>query len=242
MYDASQTPLPDNFLPEHPFDNGDLHNRDESLLDIPRDPELIRQAIAAYYGMISEVDSEIGRILDTLDQQGLFENTIIVFAGDNGLALGAHGLLGKQNLYEESMRIPMVFVGPGIAANVVSEQFAQLHDLMPTLAALLGIDPPASSEGSALLGANAAAFSRPAAYFQYYEYHRGIRTADRWKLIGYHLTVPGPLFDRVQLFDLNADPKELNDLSAVDAYQTKLSALQSLLASERARHDDPLVK
>jgi arylsulfatase A-like enzyme len=242
MYDASQTPLPDNFLPEHPFDNGDLHNRDESLLDIPRDPELIKKEIAAYYGMITEVDSEIGRILDTLDQQGLFENTIIVFAGDNGLALGAHGLLGKQNLYEESMRIPMVFVGPGIAANVVSEQFAQLHDLMPTVAALLGIDPPASSEGSALLGTNANAFSRPAAYFQYYEYHRGIRTADRWKLIGYHLTVPGPLFDRVQLFDLNADPKELNDLSAVGAYQTKLSALESLLASERVRHDDPLVK
>ena len=140
------------------------------------------------------------------------------------------------------MRIPMVFVGPGIAANVVSAQFAQLHDLMPTVAALLGIDPPASSEGSALLGANAAAFSRPTAYFQYYDLHRGIRTADRWKFIGYRLTVPGPQFDRVQLFDLNADPRELNDLSAVDAYQTKLSALQSLLASQRARYDDPLVK
>ena len=95
---------------------------------IPRDPELIRQQIAAYYGMITEVDCEMGRILDTLEQRGLFENTIIVFAGDNGLALGAHGLLGKQNLYEESMRIPMIFVGPGIAANVVSEQFAQLPD------------------------------------------------------------------------------------------------------------------
>jgi arylsulfatase A-like enzyme len=242
MYDASQIPLPDNFLPEHPFDNGDLHNRDESLLEIPRDPELVRKEIAAYYGMITEVDSEIGRILDTLDQQGLFENTIIVFAGDNGLALGAHGLLGKQNLYEESMRIPMVFVGPGIAANVVSEQYAQLHDIMPTVAALLGIDPPASSEGSALLGASAATFSRPTGYFQYSSLHRGIRTADRWKLIGYRLTVEGAQFDRVQLFDLNTDPKELNDLSTVDGYQTKLSALESLLASERARYDDPLVK
>jgi arylsulfatase A-like enzyme len=242
MYDASQTPLPDNFLPEHPFDNGDLHNRDESLLDIPRDPALVRKEIAAYYGMISEVDSEIGRILDTLEQQGLFDNTIIVFAGDNGLALGAHGLLGKQNLYEESMRIPMIFVGPGIAANVVTEQFAQLPDIMPTVAALLGIDPPASSEGSALLGAHATAFSRATAYFQYTNLHRGIRTTDHWKLIGYRLTVPGPQFDRVQLFDLNADPKEVNDLSMVDAYQTKLSGLQSLLDSERARHDDPLLK
>ena len=172
-----------------------------------RDPELVRQQIAAYYGMISEVDSEMGRILDTLEQRGLFENTIIVFAGDNGLALGAHGLLGKQNLYEESMRIPMIFVGPGIAANVVSEQFAQLPDIMPTVAALLGIEPPASSEGSVLLGAGAAAFSRPTAYFQYMDLHRGIRTADHWKLIGYRLTVPGPQFDRVQLFDLNAGPE-----------------------------------
>ena len=242
MYDASQTPLPVNFLPEHPFDNGDLHNRDESLLDIPRDPELIKKAIAAYYGMISEVDSEIGRILDTLDQQGLFENTIIVFAGDNGLALGAHGLLGKQNLYEESMRIPMVFVGPGIAANVVSEQFAQLHDLMPTRRGaardrstrVLRRQRPPGRQRRRLFPAHRL--------LSVHESHRGIRTADQWKLIGYHLTVPGPLFDRVQLFDLNADPKELNDLSAVDGYQTKLSALQSLLASERARHDDPLVK
>ena len=113
---------------------------------------------------------------------------------------------------------------------------------MPTIAALLGIDPPASSEGSALLGVKAAAFSRATGYFQYMDLHRGIRTTDNWKLIGYHLTVPGPQFDRVQLFDLSSDPKEINDLSAVDGYQTKLSALQSLLASERARHDDPLVQ
>ena len=241
MYDWTQIPLPDNFLPEHPFDNGELHNRDEDLEPMPRDPDVIRQQIAAYYGMISEVDFEIGRILDTLEQRGLLDHTIIFFAGDNGLALGAHGLLGKQNLYEESLRIPMIFAGPGATASTVDERFISLFDVMPTVASMLGISPPVTSEGSAFLGA-AAAFSRPDGYYQYRDIHRAIRTSDRWKLIGYRLTATGAAFDRVQLFNLDADPIEMNDLSARDEYQVKLTELQSLLATERARYDDPLVQ
>ncbi len=241
MYDPNQTPLPDNFLPEHPFDNGELHNRDEDLLPIPRDPALVRKEIAAYYGMISEVDAQIGRILDTLAEQKLLDQTMIIFAGDNGLALGSHGLLGKQNVYDDSVRVPMIITGPGIAANVVSDRFAFLHDLLPTVAALLGLAPPVSSQGNALLGANAA-LPRQIAYHQYHDIHRAIRTADHWKLIGYRLTVTGAQFDRMQLFNLNVDPSEMNDLSMADAYQAKLAELQSLLASERALYDDPLLQ
>jgi arylsulfatase A-like enzyme len=240
-YDPEQIPLPDNFLPEHPFDNGELDNRDEDLLSRPRDPVQIRKEIAAYYGMISEVDSEIGRILDTLAQQGQLDNTIVVFAGDNGLALGAHGLLGKQNLYEESLRVPMIMAGPGIAANVIDQRFAFLFDILPTLASLLGLDPPASSEGSALLGAHAA-FSRPNGYFQYRDLQRAIRGPDLWKLIGYRLTATGANFDRLQLYNLSVDPSEMNDLSTVDDYQAKLAELQAQLAVERARYQDPLVQ
>ena len=241
MYDPSQTALPDNFLPEHPFDNGELHNRDEDLLPLPRDPDQVRKEIAAYYGMISEVDAEIGRILDALVEQKLLDQTIIIFAGDNGLALGSHGLLGKQNVYDDSVRVPMIIAGTGIASNVVDEKFAFLHDLMPTVATLLGLDPPTSSEGNPLLGPGAA-LSRQNAYHQYLDIHRGIRTADRWKLIGYRLTVPGPRFDRMQLFNLNVDPSEIDDLSMTDEYQAKLAELQSLLANQRALYDDPLVK
>jgi arylsulfatase A-like enzyme len=241
MYDAEQIPLPDNFLPEHPFDNGELHNRDEDLLPIPRDPEQIRKEIAAYYGMISEVDAEMGRILDTLEQQGLFGTTIVVFAGDNGLALGAHGLLGKQNLYEESIRVPLIMAGPGIAANTIDTRFAYLSDILPTVASLLGLAPPASSEGSALLGAKAA-FSRPNGYFQFRDLERALRTPDLWKLVGYRLTATGAQFDRMQLYDLSIDPSELDDLSRSDEYQSKISELLSLLAIERARYDDPLLQ
>jgi arylsulfatase A-like enzyme len=241
MYDPEQIPLPDNFLPEHPFDNGELDNRDEELLPWPRDPAQVRKEIAAYYGMISEVDAEMGRILDTLAEKGLLDNTLVVFAGDNGLALGAHGLLGKQNLYEESLRVPMIMAGPGVAANVVDHRFAYLSDILPTVASLLGLAPPSSSEGSALLGAKQVS-PRPNGYFQYRDLQRAIRSSDLWKLIGYRLTATGAEFDRLQLFDLNLDPSEVKDLSAVDAYQTKISELQSALAVERARYGDPLVQ
>ena len=183
----AEAQLPDNFLPEHPFDNGELHNRDEDLLPIPRDPVLVRKEIAAYYGMISEVDAQIGRILDALEQQNLRDRTLVIFAGDNGLALGSHGLLGKQNVYDDSVRVPMIISGPGIAANVVSDRFAYLHDLLPTVASLLGIDPPMSSQGNALLNANAAR-PRQVAYHQYRDLHRAIRTVDDLKFIGYRLT------------------------------------------------------
>ncbi len=241
MYDPEQTPLPDNFLPEHPFDNGELHNRDEDLLPIPRDPAQVKQQIAAYYGMISEVDAQIGRILDTLEERSLLDRTLIFFAGDNGLALGSHGLLGKQNVYDDSVRVPMILAGPGIAANAIDGRFVYLHDLLPTVAALLGLAPPASSQGNALLGAGAA-FSRQNAYHQYRDLHRAIRTADHWKIIGYRLTATGAQFDRLQLFNLSVDPSEMNDLSAADEYQAKLTDLQSLLAGERARYDDPLLQ
>jgi arylsulfatase A-like enzyme len=191
--------------------------------------------------MISEVDFEIGRILDTLEEQHLSDRTLVVFAGDNGLALGAHGLLGKQNLYEETLRVPMIMVGPGIAASVVDDRYAYLSDVMATVASLLDLAPPASNEGSALLGTNVA-FSRPNGYFQYRDIHRAIRTADHWKLIGYRLTATGVDFDRMQLYNLDDDPIEMNDLSRVDGGQGKLAELQSLLAAERARYDDPLVQ
>jgi hypothetical protein len=109
------------------------------------------------------------------------------------------------------------------------------------VAALLKLDPPATSEGNALLG-DSAALSRTNTYHQYLDLHRGIRTADHWKLIGYRLTSTGAQFDRMQLFNLGVDPSEMNDLSTADEYQSKLGEMQSLLAGERTRYDDPLVQ
>src|SRR5690606_27401033 len=104
-HDPAGISLPPNFLPQHPFDNGDLQVRDELLLPHPRTPEAVTNEIALYYDMIAEMDAQVGRIVETLEKTGLKENTLIVFAGDNGLAVGQHGLLGKQNLYEHSIRV-----------------------------------------------------------------------------------------------------------------------------------------
>lgn len=149
-YDPEQITLPANFMAEHPFDNGDLRLRDEQLLPWPRTPEAIRKEIAAYYAMITEVDAQIGRILEALEASGQKDNTIIVMAGDNGLAVGQHGLLGKQNLYNHSVRVPLIFAGPGLPKNTRRNQFAYLYDIFPTVSDLAGLPNPGTTQGLSL--------------------------------------------------------------------------------------------
>lgn len=92
----------------------------------PRTESDIKKHIADYYAIISCMDDQIGRILDTLKATGKYENTIIVFASDNGLALGRHGLVGKQNIYEHSVRVPLIISGPGIARGETRDQLCYL--------------------------------------------------------------------------------------------------------------------
>ena len=132
MYDPDSIMLPKNFKEKHPFDNGELDIRDEWLASYPRNPKEIKANIAAYYAMISHMDYEIGRLIDTLEEKNIFENTYIVFAGDNGLAVGQHGLMGKQNLYEHSINIPLIFTGPDIE-NSIKKDLVYLFDIFPTI-------------------------------------------------------------------------------------------------------------
>ena len=110
---ARKPPLPANFLSQHPFNNGEMIVRDEQLAPWPRSPEVVRQHLADYYASIAFLDQQIGRILDALKSSGHLDSTIIVFSSDHGLALGSHGLFGKQNLYDHSMHAPLIFAGPG---------------------------------------------------------------------------------------------------------------------------------
>ena len=121
------------------------------LLPFPRTEEMIRKDLADYYGMISEVDVQIGRIIQTLREKDELENTILIFASDNGLAVGRHGLLGKQNLYEHSISVPLVMVVPGMKKGVRSESLCYLYDIYPTVCDLLQIQPAASVTGRSLL-------------------------------------------------------------------------------------------
>jgi len=205
---AKRPPLPRNYLPQHPFDTGQLVLRDENLLPWPRPPELLREQIAEYYGLISHMDQEIGRILDALDRSPVGTNTVIIFASDQGLALGSHGLLGKQNVYEHSMRSPMVIAGPGIPAGQSVEAFTYLLDLHPTLCELAGVAPAEDLEGQSLrpLWGKRQARIRDTVFLPYLNLMRAVRD-DRWKLICY------PPTNHRQLFDLRNDPEERVNLA-----------------------------
>ena len=238
MYDPNKIPLPKNFLPRHPFDNGEMEVRDEQLLPVERTPEMIKKDLAAYYGMISEVDAQIGRIIQTLKANGQYDNTLIIFAGDNGLAVGSHGLVGKQSLYEHSMRVPLVMVGPGIPKNQKTDALCYLSDIFPTVCSFLGIEKPTSSEGKNLLEAiqNPQAVFRQNIYYKYRDIQLAVRTHDNWKLIKYN--VKG--IEHQQLFNLKKDPWETKNLAMDKKYQARLTTLTETLKAEMAFYDDNL--
>jgi arylsulfatase A-like enzyme len=148
MYPGEGMPLPPDFMPVHPFHNGWMTGRDEQLAAWPREPGVIREQLGEYYGLISHLDARVGELLGTLQSRGLADRTVVVFTSDNGLALGSHGLLGKQSLYEHSTHVPLIFAGPGIPAGQ-SPALVMLYDLFPTIAGLTRTEIPPGVEGMA---------------------------------------------------------------------------------------------
>jgi arylsulfatase A-like enzyme len=195
----------------------------------------VRQHIADYCAMISHLDEAIGRILDALDERGLTDNTIIVFAGDNGLAVGQHGLMGKQSLYDHSVRIPLLFAGPGVAKGETRQSLCYLHDVMPTLCDLLGLEVPESVQSRSLapeLGGDSSA-GPDDLFLAYRHVMRGVTTGSH-KLIEYHVTGRR----RTQLFDLEADSWELNDLADDPSQGERISAMRQRLEEHRRTYAD----
>ena len=236
LYTPDTLPLPPNFTGEHAFDNGELRVRDELLAPFPRTPEVVREHIAEYYAMISHLDMEIGRVLDALDASGLADNTIIVFAADNGLAVGQHGLMGKQSLYDHSVRVPMIFAGPGIPAGRRSDALCYLYDLFPTLCELTATPGPSTIESQSLapILQGKATTSRDAIFAAYRDFQRLIRLGD-WKLIRYNANGQ----QRTQLFDLKNDPWELKNLAGNPEQATRMDELNALLRKTMRALDDP---
>lgn len=237
LYDPAKIPLPKNFLLQHPFDNGDLNVRDETLLPVPRNPDAVKKEIALYYGMVSEMDAQVGRVLAALKANGLDDNTIVVFAGDNGLAVGQHGLLGKQNLYEHSIRVPLIVRGPGIPKSAQTNSFTYLSDIAPTILAYLGLDAPPTMEGKSFytLFKNPEQSLRPQLYNVYGHWSRSLKTKDHWKLIEYN--VKG--VRHTQLFNLKKDPLEIHNLAEKKKYAKKVAKLRQLLQQEmKTTHDN----
>jgi arylsulfatase A-like enzyme len=236
MYDPQAMPLPGNFQAEHRIDTGDLKIRDELLAAWPRQPEEIQRHLAEYYAMISHLDDALGRLLTEMADRHLLDNTIVVFAADNGLAVGQHGLMGKQNLYDHSVRVPLILAGPGIPKGETRNGLVYLLDLFPTLCDLAGIETPASVEGQSF-AANLSNPGRPARDWLYLAYGSSIRgvTNGEHKLIEYF--APGnPEGGRAtQLFDLRRDPLETVNLAAEADQRERLAEMRAQMA--RFRYD-----
>ncbi len=233
-YNPNHIDLPVNFLPQHPFDNGDMKVRDEVLLPIPRTEEAIRQDLANYYGMISEVDTQIGRIIQTLKESGELDNTIIVFASDNGLAVGQHGLLGKQNLYEHSIGVPLVFVSSQLQKGVTREMNGYLFDIYPTLCDMIGLPASPSVTGKSMLPAlKGNGKHRDRIFLAYNSIQRAL-VKDGWKYIVYNV---GGIRTE-QLFDLKNDPWEMVNLADEKAYTFKVSVYKRMLKEEMKKNND----
>ena len=235
IYDAEDMELPPNFMPEHPFDAGVHQIRDEKLMARPLTGQKLRERLAKYYALVTHTDAQIGRILDALEQSGHADNTIIVFSSDNGLALGSHGLTVKQNLYEHSVKVPLLMSGPGIPEGERRGQLCYLYDIYPTLCDRAGLEVPDTVQFRSLdpIIADAEARHREHLYFAFMSWHRSVRDA-RYKLIEY--CVDGER--ETQLFDLQDDPAEIENLAAAEAMQATLARLRDRLASERKRLND----
>jgi arylsulfatase A-like enzyme len=184
----------------------------------------VRQNLADYYAYINYLDDQIGRIIDALQASGQLQSTIIVFSSDNGLAIGSHGLFGKQNLYDHATHESLIFSGPGIPAGQRRDAFCYLLDIFPTLGALAEVAAPSGNEGRSLVPVITGrdAKLRDSIFTAYRHLHRAIRD-DRWKLIVY------TQINKTQLFDLRADPAETTDVAADRSHAAEIGRLTGLL-------------
>jgi arylsulfatase A-like enzyme len=242
LYDPAQIKLPDNFMEQHPFDNGALRIRDEELAGFPRTREEVGQHLADYYAMITHMDAQIGRVLEALKESGKLDQTIIIYTADHGLAVGQHGLLGKQNMYDHSVRIPLIMNGPGLPKEKRIEGLCYQMDIFPTVCELVDIPKPSTVEGVSLCGMinDQDEKHRVSVYSVYRDFQRMVKN-DRYKLIRYYRVESEQLgTDSIQLFDLQDDPWELTDLSKDLQYQEILNDLVREMEIWQKRVNDPL--
>lgn len=235
MYDPNKLSLSNNFMPEHPFDNGELKIRDELLAPHPRTKQEMRQHLADYYASVSDLDDQVGRILALTRELGYSENLVVIFSSDQGLAVGGrHGLMGKQNLYEH-VKPPLVIAGTNIPHGQ-SDALVYLYDLFPTICDYAQAPIPAVAEGKSLapIVRGEATDVRPYLFAAYRDWQRMVRDK-RWKLIEY---VVGDQH-HTQLFDLSIDPDELNNLADKESSEEVLNRLRGQLLHLSKQFGDP---
>ena len=235
MYPPDQIKIPPNYLPEHPFDQGDHKLRDEVLAPFPRTKRDVQVHLSEYYAIITHADHHIGRILDALEATGKTDNTIIVFSADHGLAVGQHGLMGKQNQYDHSVRMPYVYCGPDIEAGRQIDAMVYLQSAFATTCEMARVDAPTTIQFPSLVPLLTRKQDKlyDSVYGAYRDFQRMVRT-ERYKLIRY------PHNGEVQLFDLQNDPWEIKDLAEDPQYARTVKDLDAELHRWMKRTSDKL--
>ena len=221
-YTAAKMKLPKNFLPRHPFDHGNFNGRDERLLTWPRKRSDVLDELAVYYAVVDNIDKQVGRLIAQLRSGERLANTFIIFTSDHGLAIGSHGLMGKQNMYAHTIRVPFIISGPGLPKGRHTDAFCCLRDMYPTACELAGITVPKTVQGKSLISVlndnSGKVRSHSYGYFQ--NVQRMVRD-ERWKLVWY------PEIKKHQLFDLKNDPHELHNLASNTNQRKRLTTLQT---------------
>lgn len=235
-YPLDKIKLPENFQPGYPYCEEigcGKSMRDERLAPFPRTEHAIKVNRQEYYALITHMDDQIGMILDELERTGQADNTYIFFTADHGLAVGHHGLVGKQNLFEHSMGAPMIVSGPGIPKGKRFNERIYIQDVVPTTLELAGVPVPEQVEFKSFLPLlkGEPYDGHEAIYGAYMDRQRSV-VVGNWKLM-YYPEVPKHL-----LFDLQKDPNEVDDLAENPEYAEKLAEMKSALEREIKRYDD----
>ena len=259
-------PLPANYLPAHPFDHGHPDLRDEVAVQgvmKSRAEAVVRNEIGREYACIENIDEQVGRVLAKLEAMGELDHTYVIYTADHGISVGRHGLMGKQNLYQHTWRVPYIVRGPGIAAGSRAAGNIYLLDLLPTLCDLAGVEIPTTVEGLSFRPVleGKAPIIREVMYGAYAGGTKpGMRCVQKgpWKLIKYD-TLSGKV-QETQLFNLDENPWEFlpehrredvvaltgarpapeqTDLAEDPRYKAKREELEALLRIEQRWLDDP---
>ncbi|WP_018968824.1 sulfatase-like hydrolase/transferase [Rubritalea marina] len=233
LYPYDTIPVPDNFLSEYPYDLKEKKIRDEMLAPFPRTKHSVQVNQSEYYALVSHMDAQIGKILAHLEASGKAENTYIIFTADHGLGCGQHGLLGKQNMYDHSVRVPFIVVGPKLPAGKTVRSPIYLQSAMATALELSGAKKPEGLEFESFLPLIHADTRMRDIYSSYCDSQRMV-TDGRWKYISY------PLLSQDLLIDLRADPSEKKNLSKNPEYQSVLETMQAKLKQQMLAMQDPM--
>lgn len=235
-YPLERIELPKSFVPQYEDQgpNGVPIIRDEKLMPFPRTEFAVKVNRQEYYASITHMDAQIGRILDALEASGKADNTWIIFSSDHGLSVGHHGLVGKQNMYEDGMCAPFIVCGPGVKAGQQLDTPIYIQDAMATALDIAGDVPESIDYKSVLPLLNGSATQSYDSIYGAYMGTQRMMMKDGWKIIAY------PQLKKVKLFNLEKDPLEMNDLAQNPEYATRLKALTQLLEETMDDMNDPM--